>query len=62
MKALQSRYLQATPFLYRGENREIGMHITRINRKCVPRLCFVHRARPVGITALEDAMERACRT
>ena len=46
---------QATPFLYRGENREIGMHIKRINRMCAGSVRAPGEA--VGITALEIAMD-----
>lgn len=46
---------QATPFLYRGENREIGMHIKRINATCAGSVRAPGEA--VGITALEMAMD-----
>ncbi|MBU2360544.1 MAG: xanthine dehydrogenase family protein molybdopterin-binding subunit [Alphaproteobacteria bacterium] len=46
---------QATPFLYRGENREIGMEIVRVNSTCAGSVRAPGEA--VGITALEIAMD-----
>ena len=46
---------QATPFLYRGENRVIGMEIARLNRPCAGSVRAPGEA--VGITALENAMD-----
>lgn len=46
---------QATPFLYRGENRLIGFEIARVNRTCAGSVRAPGEA--VGITALECAMD-----
>ena len=46
---------QATPFLYRGENRVIGHEIARVNRTCAGSVRAPGEA--VGITALECAMD-----
>lgn len=46
---------QATPFLYRGENRELGAEIVRVNSTCAGSVRAPGEA--VGITALEIAMD-----
>ena len=46
---------EATPFLYRGENRVIGHHIARVNRTCAGSVRAPGEA--VGITVLENAMD-----
>ncbi|WP_138934071.1 xanthine dehydrogenase family protein molybdopterin-binding subunit [Roseovarius arcticus] len=46
---------QATPFVYRGENREIGHHIARVNRTCAGSVRAPGEA--VGITVMENAMD-----
>ncbi len=46
---------QATPFLYRGENREIGHRIARVNRTCAGSVRAPGEA--VGVTILEVAMD-----
>ena len=46
---------QATPFLYRGENREIGHHVARVSRTCAGSVRAPGEA--VGITAFEIAMD-----
>lgn len=46
---------QATPFLYRGENREISLEIVRVNSTCAGSVRAPGEA--VGITALEIAMD-----
>ncbi|RKF12610.1 xanthine dehydrogenase family protein molybdopterin-binding subunit [Roseovarius spongiae] len=46
---------QATPFLYRGENRVIGHRIARVNRTCAGSVRAPGEA--VGVTALEIAMD-----
>lgn len=46
---------QATPFLYRGVNREIGHRIARIHRTCAGSVRAPGEA--VGVTALEIAMD-----
>lgn len=46
---------QATPFLYRGENRVIGHRIARIHRTCAGSVRAPGEA--VGVTALEIAMD-----
>lgn len=46
---------QATPFLYRGVHREIGMEIVRVNSTCAGSVRAPGEA--VGITALEIAMD-----
>ena len=46
---------QATPFLYRGENRVIGHAIARVNRTCAGSVRAPGEA--VGVTALECAMD-----
>ncbi|MFZ3582816.1 xanthine dehydrogenase family protein molybdopterin-binding subunit [Loktanella sp. DJP18] len=46
---------QATPFLYRGENRETGIEIVRVNSTCAGSVRAPGEA--VGITALEIAMD-----
>ncbi len=46
---------QATPFLYRGENRVIGHRISRVNRTCAGSVRAPGEA--VGVTALEIAMD-----
>ncbi|NEX45424.1 xanthine dehydrogenase family protein molybdopterin-binding subunit [Rhodobacter sp. ETT8] len=46
---------QATPFLYRGENRLIGHRISRVNRTCAGSVRAPGEA--VGVTALEIAMD-----
>lgn len=45
----------ATPFLYRGENRQIGFHIARLNRTCAGSVRAPGEA--VGVTVLENAMD-----
>ncbi|KKL51842.1 hypothetical protein LCGC14_2291440, partial [marine sediment metagenome] len=46
---------QATPFLYRGENRVIGHKIARVNRTCAGSVRAPGES--VGVTALETAMD-----
>ncbi len=46
---------QATPYVYRGENRVIGHAIARVNRTCAGSVRAPGEA--VGITALECAMD-----
>jgi xanthine dehydrogenase YagR molybdenum-binding subunit len=46
---------QATPFLYRGENRVIGHHVARVNRTCAGSVRAPGEA--VGVTVLENAMD-----
>jgi xanthine dehydrogenase YagR molybdenum-binding subunit len=46
---------QATPFLYRGENRVIGHRIARVNRTCAGSVRAPGEA--VGVTMLEIAMD-----
>ncbi len=46
---------QATPFLYRGENRAIGHHVARVNRTCAGSVRAPGEA--VGMTVLENAMD-----
>lgn len=46
---------QATPFLYRGDNRVIGHHIARIHRTCAGSMRAPGEA--VGVTILEIAMD-----
>ncbi len=46
---------QATPFLYRGENRVIGHNIARVNRTCAGSVRAPGEA--VGVTMLEVAMD-----
>lgn len=46
---------QATPFLYCGENRQIGFHITRLNLTCAGSVRAPGEA--VGVTVLENAMD-----
>ncbi len=46
---------QATPFLYRGENRVIGLEIARVNRTCAGSVRAPGES--VGVTALECAMD-----
>ncbi|MGN6303581.1 MAG: xanthine dehydrogenase family protein molybdopterin-binding subunit [Mesorhizobium sp.] len=51
---------QATPFLYRGENRVIGHRIARIHRTCAGSVRAPGEA--VGVTALEIAMDEMAET
>ncbi|MEE4015923.1 xanthine dehydrogenase family protein molybdopterin-binding subunit [Roseibium sp. FZY0029] len=46
---------QATPFLYRGENRVIGNSVARLNRTCAGSVRAPGEA--VGVTAFENAMD-----
>ncbi|WP_089905465.1 xanthine dehydrogenase family protein molybdopterin-binding subunit [Loktanella fryxellensis] len=46
---------QATPFLYRGKNREIGLELVRVNATCAGSVRAPGEA--VGLTALEIAMD-----
>ncbi|MEJ8572209.1 xanthine dehydrogenase family protein molybdopterin-binding subunit [Microbaculum marinum] len=46
---------QATPFMYRGENRVIGHHIARLNRTCAGSVRAPGEA--VGVTVFENAMD-----
>ena len=46
---------QATPFLYKGENRETHMEIVRVNQTCAGSVRAPGEA--VGLTALEIAMD-----
>jgi xanthine dehydrogenase YagR molybdenum-binding subunit len=46
---------QATPFLYRGENRVIGNAVARLNRTCAGSVRAPGEA--VGVTAFENAMD-----
>lgn len=46
---------QATPFMYRGENRVIGLEIARLNRTCAGSVRAPGEA--VGVTAFENAMD-----
>lgn len=46
---------QATPFLYGGENRQIGFHVARLNRTCAGSVRAPGEA--VGVTVLENAMD-----
>lgn len=54
-EAFSEPVTQATPFLYRGENREIGHQIVRIHRTCAGSVRAPGEA--VGVTALEIAMD-----
>lgn len=47
--------MQATPFLYRGDNRVIGHRIARVNRTCAGSVRAPGEA--VGVTTLEIAMD-----
>jgi xanthine dehydrogenase YagR molybdenum-binding subunit len=51
---------QATPFLYRGENRVIGHRVARIHRICAGSVRAPGEA--VGVTALEIAMDEMAET
>ncbi|MFP7571761.1 xanthine dehydrogenase family protein molybdopterin-binding subunit [Marivita sp. S2033] len=46
---------QATPFTYRGENRVIGTHVTRVSRTCAGSVRAPGEA--VGVTCFEIAMD-----
>lgn len=46
---------QATPFMYRGENRVIGNAIARLNRTCAGSVRAPGES--VGVTAFENAMD-----
>lgn len=46
---------QATPFLYAGENREIGHHIARVNRTCAGSVRAPGES--IGVTVFENAMD-----
>ncbi|MBO3761120.1 xanthine dehydrogenase family protein molybdopterin-binding subunit [Ciceribacter sp. L1K22] len=46
---------QATPFMYRGENRVIGHRIARLNRTCAGSVRAPGEA--VGVTVFENAMD-----
>lgn len=46
---------QATPFMYRGENRVIGQEIVRLNRTCAGSVRAPGEA--VGVTVFENAMD-----
>ncbi|MCX7567098.1 xanthine dehydrogenase family protein molybdopterin-binding subunit [Sulfitobacter sp. F26169L] len=46
---------QATPFTYRGENRMIGTHVTRVSRTCAGSVRAPGEA--VGVTCFEIAMD-----
>ncbi len=46
---------QATPFLYRGENRETSLEVVRVNATCAGSVRAPGEA--VGLTALEIAMD-----
>ncbi|MCO6383358.1 xanthine dehydrogenase family protein molybdopterin-binding subunit [Oceanicola sp. 502str15] len=46
---------QATPFMYRGENREIGHRIARVHRTCAGSVRAPGES--VGVTAFETAMD-----
>lgn len=46
---------QATPFMYRGENRVIGNRIARLNRTCAGSVRAPGEA--VGVTVFENAMD-----
>ncbi|RYH01287.1 xanthine dehydrogenase family protein molybdopterin-binding subunit [Salipiger sp. IMCC34102] len=50
---------QATPFIYRGENREVGMKVKRINSMAAGSVRAPGEA--VGLTALEIAMDELAR-
>ncbi|MBR0554633.1 xanthine dehydrogenase family protein molybdopterin-binding subunit [Ciceribacter sp. L1K23] len=51
---------QATPFMYRGENRVIGHRIARLNRTCAGSVRAPGEA--VGVTVFENAMDELAHT
>ncbi len=54
-EAFSEPVTQATPFLYRGENRLIGHEIARVHRTCAGSVRAPGEA--VGVTVLENAMD-----
>ncbi|MBI1182324.1 MAG: molybdopterin-dependent oxidoreductase [Alphaproteobacteria bacterium] len=54
-EAFSEPVTQATPFMYRGDNRTTGLRIARVNRTCAGSVRAPGEA--VGVTAFENAMD-----